>query len=200
LIKTKDKRFQKSITVGVTGHSNHTINTNTAQFYERFNPFYATPQDTILSTNNVRGEATLPAAFGFGVVYKQANKLQLGINYDASAWSNYQNDAKQETFQDAWRVAVGGEYIPDFSSYNSFTKRIRYRLGVFYGQDHRSIGGEQIKQVGVTLGFGLPLVLPRQQVSFVNLAIELGQNGANTTIKETYGRLTVGFTLFPFKR
>ena len=195
VIKTEDKRFQKSITIGLTGHSNHTINTNTSQFYERFNRAYVTPQDTILNTTNVRGNATLPSALGLGLIYKEANKLQLGVNYDRTAWSNYRNDAKQETFQDAWRVAVGGEYIPNFSSYNSFVKRIRYRLGAFYGKDPRSIGGEQINQVGMTLGFGLPLVLPRQQVSFVNLALELGQNGGNTTLKETYGRLTVGFTL-----
>jgi len=47
----------------------------------------------------------------------------------------------------------------------------------------------------VSFGFGLPLTLPRQQVSFINFAFEFGQNGGNTTIQETYGRLTVGFTL-----
>lgn len=195
LIKTEDPRYQKSVTIGVTGNSGHELKTNTSQFYERFNRAYIIPQDTILNTSNVKGNATLPGAFGAGVIYTQNNKLQLGINYDFSAWSSYENDANPEDLLDTWRVSFGGEYIPNYSSYNSFLKRVRYRVGAFYGRDPRSIDGEQINQVGATLGFGLPLSLARQQVSFVNLAFEIGQNGANTNIKETYGRMTVGFTL-----
>ena len=194
-IKTKDTRFQKSITVGVTGNSSHSINTNTSQFYERFNNQYTAPQDTILSTSDLEGEGKLPAAFGFGIVYTQANKLKVGVNYDFTAWSGYRNDAKDERLKDSWRLSFGAEYTPDYSSYNRYGKKIRYQLGAFYGKDPRSIGGEQIEQRGVSFGFGLPLTLPRQQVSFINFAFELGQNGDNTTIKETYGRMTVGFTL-----
>ena len=194
-IKTKDTRFQKSITIGVTGNSAHSIDTNTSQFYERFNIQYTVPQDTILSTNNLQGEGRLPAAFGFGMVYTQANKLRVGFNYDYTAWSGYRNDAKVETLQDSWRLSVGAEFTPDYASYNNFGKKIRYQIGAFIGRDPRSIGGEQIEQRGVSFGFGLPLTLPRQQVSFINFAFEFGQNGGNTTIQETYGRLTVGFTL-----
>ncbi len=195
LIKTEDPRFQKRVTIGVTGNSGHDINTSTSQFFERFNRTYIIPQDTILNTSGVEGSATLPAAFGAGIIYSQNNKLQFGINYDFSAWSDYENDASPENLLDTWRVSVGGEYIPNYASYNSFFKRVRFRVGAFYGRDPRSIDGEQIDQIGGSIGFGLPLTLARQQVSFVNLAFEFGQNGGNTTIKETYGRMTVGFTL-----
>ena len=194
-IKTKDTRFQKSITIGVTGNSAHSIDTNTSQFYERFNIQYTVPQDTILSTNNLQGEGRLPAALGFGLVYTQANKWKVGFNYDYTAWSGYRNDAKEETLKDSWRLSVGAEFTPDYASYNNFGKKIRYQVGAFIGRDPRSIGGEQIEQRGVSFGFGLPLTLPRQQVSFINFAFEFGQNGGNTSIQETYGRLTVGFTL-----
>jgi len=194
-IKTKDARFQKSLTLGVTGHSNHSISTNTSQFYERFNRTYTTPQDTILNTTDLKGDATLPAAFGIGAIYTVANKLKVGVNLDTEAWSNYRNDAKPETLSDTWRFSFGGEYIPDHSSYNSFGKRVRYRVGGFYGKDPRSVGGEQINQVGISFGMGLPITLPRQQVSFINLGFEFGQNGGNTPLKENYGRVTLGFTL-----
>ncbi len=195
LIKTEDPRYQKSVTIGVTGHSGHEVKTKTSQFFERFNRTYIFPQDTILSTSNIRGNATLPAAFGAGVIYTQNNKLQVGVNFDFSAWSDYENDANPEELSNSWRVSFGGEYIPNYASYNSFLKRVRYRAGTFYGRDPRSIDGEQINQIGATIGFGLPLSLARQQVSFVNLSFEIGKNGANTDIKETYGRMIVGFTL-----
>jgi hypothetical protein len=49
--------------------------------------------------------------------------------------------------------------------------------------------------MGVTLGIGLPVILPRQQTSFVNLALEIGKIGADSPIEETYVRFTAGFTL-----
>ena len=195
MIKTKDPRFQKSVTIGITGKSKQQVNTTTSQFYERFNRDYINPQDTILSTSEVSGNTTLPGAYGVGIIYSKANKFKLGVNYDFSAWSEYENPIQSDALLDTWRISVGGEYIPNYASYNSFGKRMRFRLGAFIGKDPRSIGGEQIDQKGISLGFGLPLVLPRQQVSFVDFAIELGQNGSNTTLKENYGRLTLGFTL-----
>jgi len=195
VLDEEDPRFKKSLTIGITYNSNQSINTNTSQFYERFNPRYVSPQDTLLNTTGLEGEGTLPAAFGVGVIYGVSNKWKIGVNYDAESWSNYRNDAKPETLSDSWRFSIGGEYIPDYSSYNSFGKKIRYRIGGFIGTDPRSIDGEQIEQRGITFGMGLPITLPRQQVSFVNLGFEFGQNGGNTTLTETYGRVTLGFTL-----
>ena len=187
----------KVLTLGVTGNSNNSLNTNTSQFYERLNPSYviAYSNDTIVDRSNVNGKAKLPAEFGLGLVLSGGTKWKFGVNYDYAAWSNYRNDAKPETFKDTWRISFGGEFIPDFASYNRFLKRVRYRVGGFTGKDPRSIDSEQIGEYGVTFGLGLPITLPRQQVSFINLSIELGKRGANTSFQETYGEFTVGFTL-----
>ena len=85
--------------------------------------------------------------------------------------------------------------VQNYSSYNKFWQRVRYRIGAFTGTDPRSIDGQQLEEVGVTFGFGLPITLPRRQVSFINIALEFGRRGANTALQETYGEFTVGFTL-----
>lgn len=192
-----DPRKVKILTLGVTGSSNHSLNTNTSQFYTRLNPSYviAFLNDTIVNRNEILGSATLPAEFGLGALFAAGSKWKAGINFDFAQWSNYRNDAKPESFDDTWRVSVGGEFIPDYTSYNRFLKRVRYRIGGFIGNDPRSIDGEQIRDIGVTFGFGLPITLPRQQISFINLSVELGRKGANTALQETYGEFTVGFTL-----
>lgn len=74
-------------------------------------------------------------------------------------------------------------------------KRVRYRAGAYYRQDPREINGKNLDDIGVTLGFGFPLILPRQQTSFVNAAFEIGKIGTDSPIEETYYKLTVGFTL-----
>jgi hypothetical protein len=86
------------------------------------------------------------------------------------------------------------EYIPDYISYNRFVKKVRYRLGGYFRQDPRTVDGKNFTDTGLTFGFGFPLVLPRQQTSFVNASFELGKIGAGSPIQETYARMTVGFT------
>ncbi len=187
----------KILTLGVTASSNASLNTNSSQFYQRVNPSYilALANDTILDRSNVDGKATLPAQFGVGAIFNSAGKFKLGVNYDIAQWSNYRNDAKPETFEDTYRLAFGAEFIPNFASYNKFWERVRYRVGGFTGTDPRSIDGEQLQEVGITFGLGLPITLPRQQVSFINLSAEFGKRGSGTSLQETYGEFTIGFTL-----
>lgn len=72
---------------------------------------------------------------------------------------------------------------------------MRYRLGFYYGTDPRSIGTEQVTRYALTLGTGFPIVLPRQQVSFMNTALEIGRFGVPDVLQETFVKLSVGFTL-----
>ena len=185
----------KVLTIGVTANANQSLNTNAAQFYERFNRAYVTPQDTITNTSDLRGKATLPLQLGLGLIYSAGSKWKFGLGYDFAAWSKYKNDAKPENLKDTWQISFGGEFIPDYASYNSFLKRVSYRFGSFVGKDPRSIDSKQIGTYGITLGFGLPLTLPQRKVSFIDLSIELGKRGANTVLQETYAQFTVGFTL-----
>lgn len=192
-----DPKKIKVLTLGVTASSNSSLNTNTSQFYTRFNPSYVTnlSNDTIINRSEVAGKATLPGQIGVGAVLSSGGKFKVGVNYDRTSWSNYRNDAKPETFEDTWRASFGAEFTPNYASYNKFWERVRYRVGAFKGTDPRSIDGQQLAEIGVTFGFGLPITLPRRQVSFINISVELGKRGANTTLQETYGEFTVGFTL-----
>jgi len=97
--------------------------------------------------------------------------------------------------EDTRRLAFGMEYIPDLFSYNNYWQRVRYRFGGYYRTDPRTVNGSQITDVGVTLGFGFPVILPRQQTSFINLALEGGSLGTTSALSELYIRMTLGFTL-----
>lgn len=186
----------KQITLGFTGNSNLDFNTKSTIFNSRLNQVYNS-LDTILYDPLASGSGQLPAEFALGFIYKNKNKMKLGLNYSQALWSNYRNEAKgNETLSNTFRIAAGAEFIPDISSYNSYAKRIRYRIGAFYGTDPRSDGfNEQLTNYGITIGLGLPVILPRQQQSFINIAFELGQFGSDQFLKETYAQMTVGFTL-----
>ncbi|MEZ4986969.1 MAG: hypothetical protein R2795_18350 [Saprospiraceae bacterium] len=151
--------------------------------------------DTISQTSGVVGSGTLPASYSFGVHFQNVNKLNIGVEYGATAWSAYRNTLKPDVLTDAYYVAVGGEYIPNATSYNSYLQRVRYRAGFRYATDPRTLDGEQVTGYTFTLGAGWPIILPRQQVSFVNTAFEFGKYGVDNVLDESFVRFTLGFTL-----
>lgn len=151
--------------------------------------------DTLTALADQKRSLTLPATFTAGIQYVKANKLKIGVQFGLENWSGYQNEARPETLRNTFSVSGGMEYIPNYSSYNKPLKRLRYRAGAYYRQDPRSVGGTDLNDLGLTLGIGLPVVLPRQQTSFVNLALEIGKIGKDSPIEETYFRFTAGFTL-----
>ena len=193
----ESKPSGKNIIVGFYGNTSNEIGTNTSQKYFRYRNaavFSSIPVDTIRNVSGVEGKVTLPAEFGFGVMYEQENKFRFGFDFNSARWSQYTNDAKPENLMDSWRISLGTEYIPDYLSYNNAWKRMRYRAGFFFQKDPRAVN-EQLSSLGLTLGLGIPVVLERGQVSFVDLAIELGRFGSESSIQDTYARIIAGFTL-----
>lgn len=185
------------LTLGVFGNNKNEIRTNSSRYYHRDNLVnYTTDiRDTLLFENDIQENLTLPAEFSFGLTYEQVNKLKLGVEYSVGSWSQYRNDAKEETLMDTYQFSVGAEYVPNILSYNNYFERVYYRAGFYYGTDPRHVDGSQLKKFGLTFGAGFPIVMPRQQVSFFDISFEIGQFGLNEVLNETYGKLTLGFTL-----
>lgn len=185
----------RRLTVGLYGNAKDNFNTNTSRFAERYSFDYNT-QDTILDESGLKQKGTLPSSFTFGLMYEDVNDFRFGLEYGLENWSEYANEAKPDsTLADSWRFRAGVEWIPDYQSYNNYFERMRYRFGFFYGLDPRSFEGEQMKQYGVSLGFGFPIIMTRQRISFVNLSIEAGQFGLSDTLRENFVKMTLGFTL-----
>lgn len=190
----EDNKFYsgRSIVLGAFGNSSTSFNTKSTVLRIGENSTYLPLQsDTLLKLEDVSGKGKLPAEFTLGFMFQKAAKYRFGAEYNLASWSQYENDAKPETLFDSRRIAVGGEYIPDAGSL-SYLKRVRYRAGFYHRTDPRL---EDLTQYALTVGFGLPVILPRQQTSFVNLAFELGQYNTSNAIKETFVKMSVGFTL-----
>ncbi len=181
--------------IGAHGSSTNSFNTKSSRFAERYSYTYGT-QDTILDGSIVEQEGALPSTLSIGLAYERRNKFRAGAEFEIQNWSQYVNEAKPEDgLADSWRGMVAVEFIPDYVSYNNYFERVRYRIGAFYGLDPRSFEGEQLRKYGITAGLGFPLILPRQRISFVNLALEAGQFGLADTLRENYVKMTLGFTL-----
>ena len=183
----------RRVILGATLGTTTKLNTETQQFARRY--LGGVVSDTLFRESEVMGEGKLPGELSFGVTYQDQNKFMVGAEFAATKWSNYENSSKPESFSDTWRVGLGIEWIPDFSSYNNYWEKVRYRAGMRYGSDPRSVNGEQVEYLALTIGAGLPIILPRQQISFINAGLEFGQVGVADALQEKYVKLTLGFTL-----
>jgi hypothetical protein len=191
----------KRLIVGINGNIGNEIDTDATLLFRRFSPNSAlVVRDTLRSETGQAGVLTLPATYSLGLAYEEIDKLYVGVEYGTRAYGNYRNDARPEVLSDARRVAFGIQYIPNADSYNRFVQRIRYRAGFRLEQDGRSLAGGdgvsvQARRNAVTVGIGLPFRLPRQQISFLDLAVEFGKFGVPNILDENYIQFTVGFSL-----
>lgn len=184
----------KSLTLGFTYTPNADLNSVSSRLYRRLSPV-SSSTDTITFETDIERGGTMPSEVGFGLTYESLGKLRLSAEYLQTRWSEYENAAKVEQFSDSRRMAFGLEFIPDVQSYNNNWRRARYRLGFFHAEDPRSNNGQQLTNTGVTLGVGIPIILPRQTTSFVNIALEAGRFGATDGLRETYVQFHFGLTL-----
>jgi hypothetical protein len=191
---------RKWLTVGLSGNSNHRLNAtaDVLRIRSRERNNSANPYldaDTLFASLNSKRRIVLPAAFSLGLQFVHLDKFKLGTQFGFESWANYSNEIRPESLRSTINASVGAEWIPDIISYNTYLRRVRYRAGAYFRQDPRVVLNENVNDVGLSLGFGFPLILPRQQTSFINVSLEAGRIGGGTLIAENYARLTLGFTL-----
>ena len=59
-----------------------------------------------------------------GVCLQQDNKYKIGVQISYSAWANSLSEYTSDVLKNSMKVSVGGEFIPDYISYNNYLKRI----------------------------------------------------------------------------
>ena len=200
----------KYITVGAVGNFRNRFKITRERLWRTQNLAYPiSNQDTILSVSGsetIESNSSLPSELTVGVMYThlphkgRKSGLRLGADFKYQKWSEYVNDLVAANDADkpdvtSWRVAFGGEYMPDERSYNKYLKKVRYRFGGFYSKDPRSVQGDHLSKYGLTVGVGMPVILARGEHAFMNFGLEVGKIGLADALERTYFKLNIGFTL-----
>ena len=192
--RENEENPSKLLSVGVTFSGNKSFNTSSEILNIALNEVFGNA-DTLVNETELVGNGVLPSDFSIGLMYREASKFKVGVNFTTESWSNYKNDARSnDILKNSFRVGGGIGWIPDATSISSYWKRLEYRFGLNFEKDPRVFNGEQLNNFGIHMGMGMPFFLQRQ-VSWLNVALELGRRGTPSGIKENYARLKVGVTL-----
>ena len=93
-------------------------------------------------------------------------------------------------FDNRWKVAAGISYTPLRS--NNYFQRITYRMGGFYNHDYLNVRGNNVRDYGMSIGFGLPTSSVTSKTQ-INLGLEWRHRVSSpvTLVSENYFNITL---------
>lgn len=138
----------------------------------------------------------LPNKLTFGAGIGEARKWLVGTTLafqGTGQLANYYNASPNVRYEKYTKYAVGGYYVPNYSSFASYFNRITYRAGLKYEKLGLVVNNESINDVGMSLGAGFPIT---GTFSNVNVGIEFGKRGTTSAglVQENYMNFSVGFS------
>ena len=150
---------------------------------------------------NSEEKLKLPSKFTFGTGIGEARKWFAGAEYTFQGSNEFGNRFENieasgsASFESMHRMAVGGYFIPNYNSYNSYLKRITYRAGLKFEKTGLVIRDEAINDYGLSLGLGLPL--GGIGGSNLNIGVEFGQRGTTSSglVQENYTNIFISLSI-----
>lgn len=192
-----------SLVLGYSGSSSSKLNSEKSQYITIYNKDSQGNElsalDTLYAIENGKTNLKLPLVHNFGFTLVKENKWLIGADYRTGKWSNMSIDNVNQNLKDTYGFSVGGQFTPDITAINGYFKRVEYRLGLSYDKTYIQMNNQDVKQMAVTFGLGLPLQPAYARSSFykMNVSAEIGRRGKvnNGLIQERYVNIHLGFML-----
>lgn len=153
-----------------------------------------TVKDTIYYTPEEKGKIVLPNRFGLGMMFKNEDYWMVGADFEWQQWEKFSVFGVQDSLDNAWKIAVGGEITPKHTSISNLLKRTTYRLGFRYVNSYLSLLGKPINEYGISFGLTFPM---KKSKTTINVGVEAGSRGTtdNNLIKENFVNFTFGVAI-----
>ena len=148
--------------------------------------------DTV-SNVSMKDRFSTPASYGGGLAWNFDNRLTVAADFTYQNWADakYDNLANFENmaFDNRWKVAAGASYTPNVRG--NYFQRMTYRVGGHFNHDYIMVRGNNVRDYGVSLGFGLPTPSSK---TVINIGFEYKHRAAYPAnlISENYFNITVG--------
>lgn len=177
---------------------------------DNIQPKVATVQllDTLSEKFKQRANIRIPATLNVGIMVSRGMKWRAGIDFKFQPWSKYKGyeDNAASKLQNSWRVAAGGEFLPNDKNFSKFFSRLKYRAGFNYTHTNININNTSINEFGINFGIGIPLLittandegmLQKVLVYAFNVGLEGGSRGTvdKNLVRENFIRLKFGISL-----
>jgi hypothetical protein len=180
---------EKQISFGLTASNDSKIRSKRIELVESFeySGFFEIPKDTFV--NKIEwGDVNLPKYICWGFTYSNGRKWLFLADYSIQNWADYSLLDESDDLANSMKIAGGIQFTPDYNSITKYYKRIGYRLGASYSSTPLLLEGNQLKEMSVSFGFGIPVKKSRTKYDFSCTIGKRGKTEGNL-IKEQFVRL-----------
>ncbi len=192
-------------TAGIYGNSRVSLKSfvdDVWQTYTLSNVGLPIVQDTLRFVNNQQGALVIPATVGLGFSFsffdiEKTRRATLGMDFSYTRWSKIKSPLENvNNITDAWKLSFGGEFITKHPKYNNFVNLLELRMGFYLGQTYYTFRGEDLPQLGMTFGIGMPIKKVRGAFTKINFLVDLGRTGTQSQglFEESYAKISFNFT------
>lgn len=188
----KDKKITlgATYTFGNTGKMEHSY-TNSTYYYSG-----NTKLNTSVITSQSHKEKTIiPQKASVGLGYGHDTKWFVSAQMDYTKGGDLYFSGIPVQFNDSYRLAVGGWYLPNYNNFRNFFSRIIYRYGAYYEKGNLNINHTNINEYGITLGASLPFQSSNiMKMSGIDIGVDIGKRGTvkNNLISERFINFKIG--------
>lgn len=192
-----------NLTIGYSGSLDNQITAKTSRMVTISEPnfeddYEAPPLDTTSMFAVGNNKLNLPLRHNLGVTLSKGYNWMIGADFKYADWSKYQARDGESKLGKSYGFALGGQIKPDPTS-PRYLNQVDYRLGFRYNKTAVMYRNNQINDMAVTVGLGLPLPQSNfgRTFSQVNISAEFGQQGSmkNNLVRERYININLGFTI-----
>ena len=190
-----------NLIVGYSGSSNSKLNSRGETLTTRYYIDQSGNANVAVDTTELREDAEskiqLPMLHTIGFTIQRTNKWLVGADVSLGQWKNYREGNTNPGLQNSMRVAVGGQITPDINAVGNYLNLVDYRFGFKYDKTYINLRNQDVNQMALTLGLGLPLASNRSTFYKINIGTELGQRGTlqNNLVRERFVNFFIGFTM-----
>ena len=176
-------------------HATNSILSRSFRYFSYANPdngiLY---RDTIENISSSGDRVRLPLSAGLGFSLLKGNRWLFCADYSLQQWSDFSFLGASDSLQDSWKVTAGIQFTPNERAIKSYYKLIQYRIGFHYEQGFLKLNGQNKNDMGVSVGFGLPI---RKAGTLLHFTLDAGKRGTTVAnlIQERYLKFTIGFTI-----
>ena len=143
--------------------------------------------------HSLKGVYSIPARWGVGLAYTYDNRWTTEFDFTYQDWkkAKYRGVEGFEgcDFDTRWKAAGGMSF--QANPRGSWARRITYRIGGYYTHDYITLGGNNVREYGLSAGFGLPA--PGSK-TLVNIGFEYKHRSSSPQqlVTENYFNITLG--------
>ncbi|NND14769.1 MAG: hypothetical protein HKN89_00415 [Eudoraea sp.] len=186
-----------SVTVNTQGNLGATNSQRIGSFSQLSGREIETIDVDLEAQGLLRTDIKVPTTTTIGLGFGEDKKWFIGGEYSFQQLSTFSNTflaTENLGYQDASTMRFGGFFVPDYSSFSGYLKRITYRAGIRFEKTGMLVNNQEIDDFGITFGFGLPL---GNSFSNANLGLEYGKTGTTSAnlVQENYFKVIIGLSL-----